>query len=117
MPTITRLQHAAITVPIEGLDEARHFYSDLLGLKEVPRPPELQSRAGIWYSLEAQSCISRRVETWLPRKAIGIPRSSLTTSRAGAAASLSTASRSPTADDFTGAGASMCATHSAICSS
>ena len=50
MPTITRLQHAAITVPVEGLDDARHFYSDLLGLKEVPRPTELQSRAGIWYS-------------------------------------------------------------------
>ena len=50
MPTITRLQHAAVTVPVEGLDEARHFYSNLLGLKEVARPPELQSRPGIWYS-------------------------------------------------------------------
>jgi catechol 2,3-dioxygenase-like lactoylglutathione lyase family enzyme len=50
MPTITRLQHAAVTVPVEGLDEARHFYSNLLGLKEVPRPPEIQSRPGIWYS-------------------------------------------------------------------
>ena len=50
MPTITRLQHAAITVPIEGLEAARRFYSDVLGLKEVPRPPELQSRPGIWYT-------------------------------------------------------------------
>jgi catechol 2,3-dioxygenase-like lactoylglutathione lyase family enzyme len=50
MPTITRLQHAAITVPVEGLETARQFYSDVLGLKEVPRPPELQSRPGIWYS-------------------------------------------------------------------
>ena len=50
MPTITRLQHAAVTVPIEGLEQARSFYSDVLGLREVPRPPELQSRPGIWYS-------------------------------------------------------------------
>ena len=50
MPTITRLQHAAVTVPVEGLETARHFYSELLGLKEVPRPPELRSRPGIWYS-------------------------------------------------------------------
>ncbi len=50
MPTVTRLQHAAITVPAEGLERARHFYSDILGLREVPRPPELQTRPGIWYS-------------------------------------------------------------------
>ena len=51
MPTITRLQHAALTVPVEELDEARRFYTEILGLKEVPRPPEVQSRPGIWYSL------------------------------------------------------------------
>ena len=50
MPTITRLQHAALTVPVAGLDQARRFYSEILGLKEVPRPPEVQSRPGIWYS-------------------------------------------------------------------
>ncbi len=50
MPTITRLQHAAITVPAERLEEARRFYSDVLGLTEVPRPPEVRSRPGIWYS-------------------------------------------------------------------
>lgn len=53
MPTIIRLQHAAVTVPVTGLDEARHFYSDILGLREVPRPPELQVRPGIWYSFGA----------------------------------------------------------------
>jgi catechol 2,3-dioxygenase-like lactoylglutathione lyase family enzyme len=50
MAQIIRLQHAAVTVPVERLDEARRFYSDVLGLREVPRPPELQHRPGIWYS-------------------------------------------------------------------
>ena len=50
MPSVVRLQHAAVTVPLEGLDEARRFYSDVLGLVEVPRPPEVAERPGIWYS-------------------------------------------------------------------
>jgi catechol 2,3-dioxygenase-like lactoylglutathione lyase family enzyme len=50
MATILRLQHAALTVPLEGLEEARAFYSGVLGLHEVARPPELESRPGIWYS-------------------------------------------------------------------
>ena len=50
MTQIIRLQHAAVTVPTARLDEARRFYSDVLGLREVPRPPELQDRPGIWYS-------------------------------------------------------------------
>jgi catechol 2,3-dioxygenase-like lactoylglutathione lyase family enzyme len=50
MATVIRLQHAAVTVPTEGLDRARHFYSEILGLREVARPPEIQDRPGIWYS-------------------------------------------------------------------
>jgi catechol 2,3-dioxygenase-like lactoylglutathione lyase family enzyme len=47
---ITRLQHVAVTVPLERLEEARTFYSGVLQLREVPRPPELAQRPGIWYS-------------------------------------------------------------------
>ncbi|MBF6599992.1 MAG: VOC family protein [Dehalococcoidia bacterium] len=50
MATVIRLQHVAVTVPTDGLDRARAFYSDVLGLREVPRPAEIQSRPGIWYS-------------------------------------------------------------------
>lgn len=50
MPNVVRLQHAAITVPAQRLDEARAFYSGVLGLREVQRPPELHDRPGIWYS-------------------------------------------------------------------
>jgi len=50
VPTITRLQHTAVTVPVEGLERARAFYGEVLGLREVPRPPEIAHRPGIWYS-------------------------------------------------------------------
>ena len=50
MPAILRLQHVAVTVPTEGLERARSFYSGVLGLREVARPPELAGRPGIWYS-------------------------------------------------------------------
>lgn len=50
MPKIIRLQHAALTVPAECIEEARAFYSGVLGLREVPRPPEVSNRSGIWYS-------------------------------------------------------------------
>jgi catechol 2,3-dioxygenase-like lactoylglutathione lyase family enzyme len=53
MPAIIRLQHAALTVPVEGLERAREFYGGILGLREVARPPELESRPGIWYSFGA----------------------------------------------------------------
>lgn len=50
MPSVIRLQHAAVTVPLDGLEKARAFYSDVLQLREVARPPELSDRPGIWYS-------------------------------------------------------------------
>lgn len=51
MVTIRSLHHAAITVPTERLEEARHFYSGLLGLQEAPRPDAELGRPGIWYHL------------------------------------------------------------------
>jgi len=50
VPAILRLQHVAITVPSDGLERARAFYSGVLGLTEMPRPPEIRDRPGIWYS-------------------------------------------------------------------
>src|SRR5262245_47023980 len=30
-------------------DAARHFYQDLLGIPEVPKPPDLVARGGVWF--------------------------------------------------------------------
>lgn len=49
MAKIETLHHAALTVPAERLEEARHFYSVLLGLEEAPRPAAELGRPSIWY--------------------------------------------------------------------
>ncbi len=53
MPTIRALHHVALPVPTERLEEARRFYSDVLGLEETPRPDAELGRPGIWYRLGA----------------------------------------------------------------
>ena len=61
MPVILGLDHTAIVVPTERLEEARRFYSGLLGLEETPRPDAELGRPGIWYRLgEAQLHIQCR---------------------------------------------------------
>ena len=51
MPTIRTIHHVALTVPTERIDEARRFYSDVLGLEEAARPEAELGRPGIWYRL------------------------------------------------------------------
>jgi catechol 2,3-dioxygenase-like lactoylglutathione lyase family enzyme len=45
---ILGLHHAQITVPIGAEDAARRFFRDVLGLREVPKPPVLAVRGGFW---------------------------------------------------------------------
>ncbi|MEO0418577.1 MAG: glyoxalase [Pseudomonadota bacterium] len=48
------LDHVQIAIPKGGEDEARAFYVDLLGLREVPKPQQL-SRNGCWFEGEGIS--------------------------------------------------------------
>jgi len=50
---ILRVQHAQITVPKGAEAEARKFYCEFLGLKEVPKPEALQKRGGFWLEVGA----------------------------------------------------------------
>lgn len=36
-------------MPVGEEDTARQFYRDLLGMVEVPKPPELAKRGGCWF--------------------------------------------------------------------
>jgi glyoxylase I family protein len=47
MIQVETLHHVSISVT--DLDQARHFYGDLLGLSEIPRPPF--DFPGAWYQL------------------------------------------------------------------
>ena len=51
MAKIQTLHHAALTVPADRLEEARRFYSGLLGLEERDRPAMELGRPGIWYRI------------------------------------------------------------------
>jgi catechol 2,3-dioxygenase-like lactoylglutathione lyase family enzyme/ketosteroid isomerase-like protein len=48
------LDHVQIAAPAGCEDAARRFYGALLGLSEIAKPPSLQRRGGVWFSLGAQ---------------------------------------------------------------
>jgi catechol 2,3-dioxygenase-like lactoylglutathione lyase family enzyme len=51
----SRLDHVQLAMPTGEEETARAFYRDLLGMEELPKPPELVSRGGCWFgSGEAQ---------------------------------------------------------------
>lgn len=46
-----RLDHLQIAIPAGGEDRARRFWSGLLGLEEIAKPPALAARGGLWFNL------------------------------------------------------------------
>lgn len=46
---ITGIDHVQLAMPPGGEEAARGFYSGLLGLPEVPKPPALAARGGCWF--------------------------------------------------------------------
>jgi catechol 2,3-dioxygenase-like lactoylglutathione lyase family enzyme len=48
MPAFARLDHVQLAIPVGGEQAARGFYCDLLGMTEVPKPPALAVRGGLW---------------------------------------------------------------------
>jgi predicted RNase H-like nuclease/catechol 2,3-dioxygenase-like lactoylglutathione lyase family enzyme len=52
-PGIVRLHHAQITIPPGELaeEQARSFYCDLLGFREIEKPESLRGRGGFWVEL------------------------------------------------------------------
>jgi catechol 2,3-dioxygenase-like lactoylglutathione lyase family enzyme len=43
------LDHVQLVIPVGGEAIARRFYGELLGLVEVPKPPEQAKRGGCWF--------------------------------------------------------------------
>lgn len=46
---IVAVEHVQLAMPPGGEDLARGFYQGLLGLTEVPKPPHLAVRGGVWF--------------------------------------------------------------------
>ena len=52
---VLRIDHVQLAMPKGGEDQARSFYRDVLGMKEIPKPEPLAGRGGCWFaSGEAQ---------------------------------------------------------------
>jgi Glyoxalase-like domain len=47
------LDHAQVAAPPGCEAQARHFYGELLGLSELPKPIALKGRGGVWFALGA----------------------------------------------------------------
>jgi len=47
--SIAALDHVQLAMPPNGESLARSFYRDVLGIPEVPKPPELAARGGCWF--------------------------------------------------------------------
>ena len=46
---IRALHHVQLAAPGGSEPELRRFYEGVLGLREVPKPPELAKRGGVWF--------------------------------------------------------------------
>jgi len=45
----TAIDHVQLAMPAGEEKSARRFYSDLLGMCEIPKPSELLNRGGCWF--------------------------------------------------------------------
>jgi catechol 2,3-dioxygenase-like lactoylglutathione lyase family enzyme len=50
---IIRVNHVNVTVPAALEVAAKHFYGDVLGLSQIPKPPGTRQNMGAWYDLGA----------------------------------------------------------------
>lgn len=48
---VLALHHLQLAMPPGGEARARAFYGELLGLPELPKPPNLAARGGCWFRL------------------------------------------------------------------
>lgn len=49
--SVIRLDHVQICIPAGKENEARDFYGELLGLKEIEKPESLKKNGGLWYEI------------------------------------------------------------------
>jgi len=51
MINFKRLDHVQICIPKGKENEARHFYTEIIGLTEIPKPESLINNGGLWYQV------------------------------------------------------------------
>lgn len=48
---IIALDHVQIAAPAGCEADARRFYGETLGMREIPKPEKLRARGGVWFAL------------------------------------------------------------------
>ena len=48
-PGLVGLHHVMVAAPRGSEEVLRRFYGDVLGMTEVPKPPDLAGRGGVWF--------------------------------------------------------------------
>lgn len=66
MISFKRIDHIHVCVPLERLEEARLFYTEVLGLQQIPRPDDVFSKPGYWFAVAGIE-LHIGVEPSLPR--------------------------------------------------
>lgn len=51
---ITGIHHVQLCIPADKESEAKKFYKDVLGLKEIPKPEALLKNGGMWFQVGSQ---------------------------------------------------------------
>ena len=51
---LQRIDHVQVAGPPGCEPAARTFYGEVLGLREIPKPPALAARGGVWFALGTQ---------------------------------------------------------------
>jgi len=49
---ILSIDHIQLAMPSGEEDKARSFFANTLGFTEIPKPPELAKRGGVWFRSE-----------------------------------------------------------------
>jgi catechol 2,3-dioxygenase-like lactoylglutathione lyase family enzyme len=52
--SIDSIDHVQLAAPARCEAEARRFYGDLLGMREIEKPAELKARGGCWFQCGSQ---------------------------------------------------------------
>lgn len=47
--SIEKIDHVQVAAPKGCETKARHFYEEILGMKEIEKPEPLKSRGGVWF--------------------------------------------------------------------
>lgn len=66
--TVLGIDHVQVAAPPGCEAEARHFYGELLGLEELPKPPALRGRGGVWFAVGRQQLHVGVEESFAPAR-------------------------------------------------